>query len=50
MTPYSLEEAKRKAEQDWSHGGTLRPIFDMLAALLQHEADRAAEKNLSKPR
>lgn len=47
MTAYELEQAKRKAEDVWAKGGTIRPLFDMLAALLQHEADKAAEAALA---
>lgn len=50
MTPYDLEETKRRArEAVLKNPETMLPqIFHMLQALLQHEADKEAERCLAR--
>lgn len=51
MTPHRLEEEARNADRFVLSGGTREhAIFMMLRVLLQHEADKQAERNLREDR
>ena len=50
MTSYTLEEMVRQKTADLQKGhrpAMLKSIYEMLLMLLQHEADKEAERHLS---